>query len=90
VLSSYYQGAHVAVHPIGDDGAVSDPPIEWLETATAAHASQTDPSNKFAFVPHIARLNDSVMQPPGDALGPNPQKNDNKNPRVDNNKNIPK
>ncbi len=71
LLSAYYQGAHVAVHPIGNDGAVSDPPIEWLETATAAHAIQTDPSNKFAFVPHIARLNDSVMQPPGDALGPN-------------------
>ena len=71
LLSAYYQGAHVAVHPIGDDGSVNDPPIEWLETATAAHAIQTDPSNKFAFVPHIARLNDSVMQPPGDALGPN-------------------
>ena len=71
VLSAYYQGAHVAVHPIGDNGSVSDPPIEWLETAPAAHAIQTDPSNKFAFVPHIARLNDSVMQPPGDALGPN-------------------
>ncbi len=71
MLSAYYQGAHVAVHPIGDDGAVTDPPIEWLETAPAAHAIQTDPSNKFAFVPHIARLNDSVMQPPGDALGPN-------------------
>jgi len=54
VLSSYYQGAHAAVHPIGDDGAVGDPPIEWLETATGAHAMQTDPSNKFAFVPHIA------------------------------------
>ena len=71
LLSAYYQGAHVAVHLIGDDGSVGDPPIEWLETATAAHAIQTDPSNKFAFVPHIARLNDSVMQPPGDALGPN-------------------
>ncbi len=71
LLSAFYQGAHVAVHPIGDDGAVSDPPIEWLETPVTAHAIQTDPSNKFAFVPHIARLNDSVMQPPGDALGPN-------------------
>ena len=71
LLSAYYQGAHVAVHRIGDDGSVSDPPIEWLETATAAHAIQTDPSNKFAFVPHIARLSDSVMLPPGDALGPN-------------------
>ena len=71
LLSAYYQGAHVAVHSIGDNGSLSDPPIEWLETATAAHAIQTDPSNKYAFVPHIARLNDSVMQPPGDALGPN-------------------
>ena len=71
LLSSYYQGAHVAVHSIGDDGSLNDPPVEWLETAPAAHAIQTDPSNKFAFVPHIARLNDSVMQPPGDALGPN-------------------
>lgn len=54
LLSSYYQGAHVAVHPLGDDGAVGGPPIEWLETATGAHAMQTDPSNRFAFVPHIA------------------------------------
>ena len=53
LLSSYYQGAHAAVHPIGDDGAVGGPPIEWLETAIGAHAMQTDPSNKFAFVPHI-------------------------------------
>ena len=54
VLSAYYQGAHAAVHPVGDDGAVGGLPIEWLETATGAHAMQTDPSNKFAFVPHIA------------------------------------
>ena len=71
LLSAYYQGGHVAVHSIGDDGSLNDPPIEWLETATAAHAIQTDPSNKYVFVPHIARLNDSVMAPPGDALGPN-------------------
>ena len=68
LLSAYYQGAHVAVHSIKDDGGLGDRPIEWLETAPAAHCIQTDPSNKFAFVPHIARLNDSVMQPPGDAL----------------------
>jgi len=54
VLSAYYQGAHAAVHPVGDDGGVGDPPIEWLETATGAHAMQTDRSNRFAFVPHIA------------------------------------
>jgi 6-phosphogluconolactonase len=54
LLSAYYQGAHAAVHPLGADGAVGGPPIEWLETATGAHAMQTDPSNRFAFVPHIA------------------------------------
>ncbi len=54
VLSAYYQGAHVAVHPIGADGSVGAPPIEWLATATGAHAMQTDPTNSYAFVPHIA------------------------------------
>ncbi len=54
VLSAYYQGAHVAVHPIGEDGSVGGQPIEWLETATGAHAMQTDSTNSYAFVPHIA------------------------------------
>ena len=71
LLSAHYQGAHVAVHLIGDDGSVCAPAIEWLGTDNGAHAIQADPSNKFAFVPHIARLNDNVMQPPGDAYGPN-------------------
>ena len=71
VLSAYYQGGHVAVHPIGDDGAVGGPPIEWLATAPGAHAIQTDPSNTFAFVPHIARLNDNVLEPVREAYGPN-------------------
>jgi 6-phosphogluconolactonase len=71
LLSAYYQGAHVAVHPLGADGAVGGPPIEWLETATGAHAIQTDPSNKFAFVPHIARFNDNVLEPVRETYGPN-------------------
>ena len=71
LLSSYYQGGHVAVHPILEDGAVGGPPIEWLATDDGAHAMQTDRSNKFAFVPHIARLNDNVLEPVKDALGPN-------------------
>ena len=53
VLSAYYQGAHAAVHPVGHDGAVGGSPIAWVETAIGAHAIQTDPSNTFAFVPHI-------------------------------------
>ena len=54
LLSAYYHHSKVAVHPIGHDGAVSDSPVEWLDTARGAHAIQTDPSNRFAFAPHIA------------------------------------
>ena len=54
VLSAYYYGGYVAVHSVGDDGAACSPPIEWLETASGSHAMQTDPSNRFAFAPHIA------------------------------------
>jgi 6-phosphogluconolactonase len=54
LLASYYEGKGVSVHPIGGDGAVSDPPAERRETARGAHSIQTAPSNRFAFVPHIA------------------------------------
>jgi 6-phosphogluconolactonase len=54
LLAAYYEGKGVSVHAIGDDGAASDPPIERHETARGAHSIQTDPSNRFAFVPHIA------------------------------------
>ena len=54
MLSTYYYGGITAVHPLGDDGAVGSPPIEWIETGFGSHSMQTDPSNKFAFVAHIA------------------------------------
>lgn len=54
LLSAYYQAGGAAVHPIGADGAAYGPPIEWLETANGAHCFQTDASNRFAFLPHIA------------------------------------
>ena len=54
LFSAYYAAGKAAVHPINNDGAIGTPPIEWLDTATGAHALQTDPSNRFAFVPHIA------------------------------------
>ena len=71
LLCAYYQGGGAAVHPIGEDGAVDAPSLGWLATATGAHAIATDPSNRFAFVPHIARLNDNVLEPPKENLGPN-------------------
>ena len=54
LLSAYYEGGRCAVHAIGDDGAATTPPIEWLATAKGAHSMQTDPTNRFAFVPHIS------------------------------------
>ena len=71
VLSAYYQGGSVAVHPLGADGAVGAPPCATLATAMGAHAIQTDPSNQFAFVPHIARFNDNVLEPLRESTGPN-------------------
>ena len=54
LLSAYYQAGGAAVHAIADNGVAYGPPIEWLETATGAHCFQTDRSNRFAFLPHIA------------------------------------
>jgi 6-phosphogluconolactonase len=71
LLSAYYQGGGVAVYHLGVDGAAGAPSQEWLATATGAHAIQTDRSNRFAFVPHIARIQDNVLEPPKDNPGPN-------------------
>jgi 6-phosphogluconolactonase len=71
LLSAYYQDGFAAVHPIAADGSVGAQPLDWLTTAVGAHAIQTDPSNRFAFVPHIARLNDNVLEPQRENLGPN-------------------
>jgi 6-phosphogluconolactonase len=72
LLSAYYQGGCVMVHPLAADGAVGAPSLDRIATATGAHAIQTDPSNRFAFVPHIARLMDNVLEPPKPAYdGPN-------------------
>ena len=54
LLSAYYEGGRCAVHAIGDDGAAVSPPVEWLATDKGAHSMQTDPANRFAFVPHIS------------------------------------
>jgi len=71
LLSAYYQGAYAAVHALGTDGAVRGPALDRQDTAPGAHAILTDPSNRFAFVPHIARQNDNVLEPPKNIPGPN-------------------
>lgn len=71
LLSAYYQGGYAAVHTLGTDGSVRALAGETLPTAMGAHAIQTDPSNQFAFVPHIARFNDNVLEPLRESIGPN-------------------
>jgi 6-phosphogluconolactonase len=71
MLCAYYQGGYVAVYPIAADGTIGAAAIDKRETAVGAHAIGTDPSNRFAFVPHIARIQDNVLEPPKNTPGPN-------------------
>jgi 6-phosphogluconolactonase len=71
MLCAYYQGGYVAVHPIAADGSVGSPAVARHDTAIGAHAIAADPSNRFAFVPHIARIQDNVLEPPKNNPGPN-------------------
>ena len=57
LLSAYYKGGGVAVHAIGSDDVVLETPVEWRTTSPCAHSIQTDPTNRFAFVPHVAESN---------------------------------
>ncbi|HJU20522.1 MAG TPA: beta-propeller fold lactonase family protein [Stellaceae bacterium] len=71
LLSAYYQGGYAAVYPIAADGTVGASPVDKQETAIGAHAIATDPSNRYAFVPHISRIQDNVLEPPKNNPGPN-------------------
>ena len=71
MLCAYYQGGYVALHPITADGNIGAAAVDKQETAVGAHAIATDPSNRFAFVPHIARIQDNVLEPPKNNPGPN-------------------
>jgi 6-phosphogluconolactonase len=57
LFTSYYRAGMAAVHPIRRDGSVGTPAVMSVKTAERAHSIQTDPSNKFAFVPHTAGPN---------------------------------
>ena len=71
LLSSYYQGGRVAVHPLGNDGSVGGDATSSLATDVGAHSIMTDRSNRFAYVPHIAYQQDNVLEPPKNIPGPN-------------------
>src|ERR1700731_1704370 len=71
MLCAYYQGGYVAVYPIAADRTIGAAATDNQKTAVGAHAITTDPSNRFAFVPHIARIQDNVLETPKKNPGPN-------------------
>lgn len=71
MLVAYYQGAGAAVFRLAADGTIGEASQDWLATAIGAHAIATDRSNRFAYVPHIARVQDNVLEPPKNIAGPN-------------------
>ncbi|NKB68097.1 MAG: beta-propeller fold lactonase family protein [Candidatus Latescibacteria bacterium] len=75
LLAAYYSGGMATVHRIGSDGVLQDPAAGIYPTAPCAHYIATDPSNRHAFVPHVAATN-SIYQFHLDAdsgtLTPNP------------------
>ena len=50
------------MHPLSNDGALGDPPVESLATGSGAHSIQADQSNKFVFVPHIALIGEPPFE----------------------------
>lgn len=71
MLVAYYQGQGAAVFGLAADGTVGAASHDWLGTAVGAHAIATDRSNRFAYVPHISRVQDNVLEPPKNIPGPN-------------------
>ena len=55
LLSAYLYQSTAAVHAVNSDGVITFPPIEWRYTAYGAHGIHLDRSNRFIFVPHLAR-----------------------------------
>ncbi len=57
LLATYYGEGAVSVHGIDGKGNLTAEPLQWHETDGHAHSIQTDPTNRFAFVPHTMPAN---------------------------------
>ena len=56
LMAAYYGDTGVSVHAIEDDGTVGEQ-VQWVETDVHPHSIQTDPTNRFVFVPHTNPTN---------------------------------
>jgi 6-phosphogluconolactonase len=55
LLSVFFYQSTIGVHAINDEGQIGFPPVEWRHTAYGCHGIEIDPSNRYVFVPHVAR-----------------------------------
>jgi 6-phosphogluconolactonase len=53
LLSASYSAGKVVVHRLKEDGTIQTPAVQTVTTARTAHATVTDPGNRFVFVPHV-------------------------------------
>lgn len=60
LLSSSYGGDLFSINRIAADGKVDSAPVQVVHTGKRAHAIQTDPSNRFLFVPLLGA--DQLLQ----------------------------
>jgi len=52
ILSAYYRSGKAAVHRINEVGEIGKA-TQWFDSGGGAHCLQVDPTNKFAFLPHV-------------------------------------
>jgi len=51
LLSSSYGGDLFAINAIAADGSITTPPVDVIHTGKRAHSIQTDPTNRYLYVP---------------------------------------
>ncbi|MGE3780627.1 MAG: lactonase family protein, partial [Pirellulaceae bacterium] len=54
LLSASYAAGRVVVHRLTTDGQIESPAVQTIDTAKTAHCVAIDPTNQWAFVPHVA------------------------------------
>ena len=55
LLSVFFYQSTIGVHAIDEQGVIAEKPIEWRITSYGCHGIEVDPSNRYVFVPHVAR-----------------------------------
>ena len=54
LFTSFYTAGMLTVHAIAADGSVEPDALQTIQTSHGCHSIQTDPSNRFVYVPCVA------------------------------------